>query len=121
MEVYTYDGRPSGYGDEVMQTIGRLAAAIAEHEPVFMCAPAHLQDLARDHCGDQVTLLAIDTDDMWARDTGPVFVAGDNGRAGVTFSFNAWGGKMDLPVDATLARRVLGHQNIPEITAGIIG
>ena len=121
MEIYTYDGRPSGYGDEVMQTIGRLAAAIAEHEPVFMCAPAHLHSLARDHCGDQVTLLAIDTDDMWARDTGPVFVAGDNGRAGVTFNFNAWGGKMDLPVDATLARRVLGHQNIPEITAGITG
>lgn len=122
VENYEYGRRPAGYHGEVKRTIGRLAAAIAEHEPVVMCAPLEDHGEARDACGDTVDLVPIPTDDMWARDSGPVFVLGDKGEtAGVTFNFNAWGNKWHQPADAVLAGRVLAHLGIPEINAGVTG
>ncbi|MEM7213841.1 MAG: agmatine deiminase family protein, partial [Pseudomonadota bacterium] len=121
-ENYQYDGRPAGYYEEVKQTVGRLATTIAEHEPVAMCAsPEHLND-AQAFCGKNVEILPIPTDDMWARDSGPVFVRGANGeKAGVNLNFNAWGNKWHQPADAKLAGRILDHLDVPEITASIVG
>ncbi|MEM9138457.1 MAG: agmatine deiminase family protein, partial [Pseudomonadota bacterium] len=121
-ENYQYGGRPPDYFDDVKATIGRLAAAIAEHEPVTMCAAPEHHAKARAVCGDKVQLAAIPTDDMWARDSGPVFVKGaGGGTAGITFNFNAWGGKWHQPVDATLSTRILEHLGVPEVKASITG
>lgn len=119
---YQYGGRPESYPHQVRSAIGQLAQAISEHEPVSMCASPEHHEIARSYCGDRVELVPIPTDDMWARDTGPVFVRNKNGqKAGVNFNFNAWGGKEDLPVDAKLAGRILDHLGIPEITASVVG
>ncbi|MEM7438495.1 MAG: agmatine deiminase family protein [Pseudomonadota bacterium] len=121
-DIYIYDDRQDAYYDDVKATIGRLAAAIAEHEPVSMCVPEDQHDIARAACGDKVDLVAIPTDDMWARDSGPVFVSGPNGeKAGVTFNFNAWGGKWDQPLDAKLSERILTHCGVREIKATVVG
>ncbi len=121
-DIYQYGKRPKDYHDDVKAAIGRLASAIAENEPVTLCAgPDHMTE-AQSYCGDRVEIAPIATDDMWARDTGPVFVKDVSGsKAGVTFNFNAWGRKLDLPVDATLSTRLLDHIGVPEIKAAVVG
>jgi agmatine deiminase len=87
-------GGPGAYFESVQETLGRLAAAIAENEPVTMAAPADQQHaLAARLCGPRVELVDIPTDDMWARDSAPVFVrTRTDGRvAAVDFGFNGVG------------------------------
>ena len=87
-------GGATAYYESVQETIGRLAAAIAEHEPVTMLVGAASRALAARLCGPKVGLLEVATDDMWARDSGPVFLRNGAGRIAVLdFNFNGWGGK----------------------------
>ena len=44
--------------------------------------------------------------DIWLRDTGPIVVKGPAGRSAISFPFNGWGGKYDLPGDDTIGRRL---------------
>jgi agmatine deiminase len=85
-----------------------VANAIAAFEPVLMAAdPRHVAE-ARRLCGENVQVVEIPIDDSWARDSGPIFVAGDGERAGVQFGFNAWGEKFHpYADDARFATRVL--------------
>ena len=75
--------------------------AIAASERVYViCGQAHWQTAQAYLAGvDNVELVALETDDSWARDIGPTFVVRDDadGRKlrGVNWSFNAWGGAVD--------------------------
>lgn len=40
--------------------------------------------------------------DIWLRDTGPIFARTGNATIALRFQTNAWGGKFDLPDDATV-------------------
>ena len=52
---------------------------------------------------ESVRLVVMDTDDAWARDTGPTFVVSGNvdtpyearDLRGINWEFNAWGGNVD--------------------------
>jgi len=86
-----------------------VANAIAAFEPVLMAADPRFAAEARRLCGDGVEVVEIPLDDSWARDSGPIFVTGDEGeRAGIQFGFNAWGEKFTpYDDDARFATRVL--------------
>lgn len=100
-------GGPGAYFESVQETLGRLAAAIAENEPVAMAAPAEQHALAARLCGPDVELVDIATDDMWARDSAPVFVhTADGSVAAVDFGFNGWGGKQAHARDGELAAAI---------------
>lgn len=115
-------GGPGAYYESVQETLGRLAAAIAENEPVTMAAPAAEHELAARLCGPKVQLVDIATDDMWMRDSGPVFVRADNGAiAAVDFGFNGWGDKQAHASDAGIAARVAQHLNVTRHRAAIRG
>ncbi len=52
--------------------------------------------------------------DIWLRDTGPIFAHdGAGGRVALRFATNSWGGKYDLPDDATIGDEVARHAGVP--------
>ena len=115
-------GGPGGYFEEVQETLGRLAAAIVEHEPVVMLAAATHHNIARRLCGPRVELLDIATDDMWARDSGPIFLKnGDRERALLDLNFNGWGGKQHHARDGKVACALAQALGRPWIKAGVVG
>ncbi|MEM7426517.1 MAG: agmatine deiminase family protein [Pseudomonadota bacterium] len=110
------------YFEQVQETLARLAAAIAENEPVFMLADAQHHELAARLCGPRVKLVDVPVHDMWARDTGPVFVkTPDGGNAAVDFNFNGWGGKQWPGKDADVPDAIAAYLDVPRIEAGIVG
>ena len=111
-----------GYFEEVQATLGRLAAAIADHEPVTMLAAAEFHDLARRLCGPKVDLLDIATDDMWARDSGPIFLKSEDGaRALLDLNFNGWGNKQDHERDGKVAQAIAEALDRPCTKASVVG
>lgn len=115
-------GGGGAYFESVQETIGRLASAIAEREPVTMLAAASVHRLAARLCGPRVQLLDVVTDDMWARDSGPVFVRTTTGAKGaVDFNFNAWGGKQEHARDRLVARAIAANAGCERVETHLVG
>lgn len=115
-------GGSTGYFEEVQEALGRLAGAIAENEPVMMLAAAEHHDVAGKLCGHKVQLVDVPTDDMWARDSGPVFLTGPGGqRAAVDLNFNGWGAKQAVRHDALVAQAIADHADVPCQKAKVVG
>ncbi|WP_067829599.1 agmatine deiminase family protein [Nocardia inohanensis] len=96
------------WGDELLPQVRRdlaaIAIAIAGFEPVSMLVRPGELEIARGLIGGaNVELIPADIDDLWMRDTGPVFVHGEKGWGGVDFNFNGWGGKQSHKRDAEVA------------------
>jgi len=112
----------TAYYESVQETISRVASAIAAFEPVVMAASADHHELASKLCGPRVQLVDIDTDDMWARDTGPVFVKNPEGRtAAIDFNFNGWGRKQPCEKDAMVARAIVSNAGGGYIETKLVG
>mgnify|MGYP003588413965 CR=1 FL=1 len=106
---------------EVRRNIAVLAAAVARHEPVSMLVRPEELDLARAMAGSSVDLIAVPLDDIWIRDTGPVFVLdGRGGKAAVDFNFNGWGRKQACRRDAGVAARVAAHAGAKVLRASLV-
>jgi len=88
----------------VRENLAGIAKAIAAHEPVKMLVREEDHDIAARLCGAAVELVPQPVDDLWMRDTGPVFVKGPAGQLGaVGFNFNGWGNKQEHEQDAEVA------------------
>ena len=71
-----------------------VAHAVRRFEPLTMLVRPEDEAGARAMLGTDIDLLVHPIDDSWCRDAGPCFVMDEAGRkAGVSFRFNAWGGK----------------------------
>jgi agmatine deiminase len=75
-----------------------LVRTLAPHEHVHICAGgADVMAEARQFVGNvpNVTLHAIETNDAWMRDHGPMFLVGPKGSEPtlIDWGYNAWGGK----------------------------
>ena len=89
---------------EVQRNLVTIAQTIAQYEPVSMLVRAEDCDLAQDLLGNAVELTVLPLDDLWIRDTGPLFVFSDQGqKAGIDFNFNGWGKKQVFQRDAAVA------------------
>lgn len=76
----------------------RLARAIAAHTPLLIVAPPEDAQLGARlrHAGvdpARYTLVPAPSDDVWARDHGPITVFRDGRALHRDFRFNGWGGK----------------------------
>ncbi|MEM7074997.1 MAG: agmatine deiminase family protein [Pseudomonadota bacterium] len=71
-----------------------VAHAIRAFEPLTMVVRPENAAEARNLLGADIDLFESPIDDSWCRDAGPCFlINGAGDRAGVSFRFNAWGGK----------------------------
>lgn len=99
---------------QVQEDFARVANAIARFEPVKMVVDPSARAAAQALCGANIELIELPVNDSWCRDSGPSFVCHPQlGLAGVSWRFNAWGGKSAHELDEGLARRVLNHLGLP--------
>lgn len=105
----------------VRRDVTAIARTVAAYEPVLLLAAAEDAEGARKACGGGVEVADVPVDDLWLRDSGPVFVTGpDGGSAGIDFRFNGWGGKQEHPRDGLVARRVLEAVGVPRAAAPVV-
>lgn len=77
----------------VCQEFALLAKTIAKYQPCNVTAQHQCSELARQLCGASVTVHAVNAEDNWVRDFGPIFLTGPEGLSAAVFQFNAWGEK----------------------------
>ncbi len=83
----SWPARASVWGDDlpyVRQDIARIARAVAEYEYVVMMARPDQRAAAQKQCGGEVEVIELPVDDLWARDTVPVFVEEEGKGTGRT-------------------------------------
>ena len=102
-QVYGFDG----FLGDVQRTIAGIANTIAEFEPVVMLAHGDDHRAARRLLSEAVELWDVPTEDLWARDSGPLFAVDDVGGLRVqSLNFNGWGNKQVHKRDGRIAERV---------------
>lgn len=70
-----------------------VAKAISRNTPVIMGVPAAEMAKARSTMPAEITLVEMESDDAWMRDTGPTVVLNHAGeQRGISWTFNSWGG-----------------------------
>ncbi|MGH4031310.1 agmatine deiminase family protein [Actinomycetota bacterium Odt1-20B] len=104
----------------VREDIARVARAIAEYEYVVMMARPDQQKAAQKACGRDVEVIPLAVDDLWARDTVPVFVEQDGKVLGVDFNFNGWGNKQEHTNDGKVGQTLLAEYDIPRTKAPLV-
>lgn len=104
----------------VREDIARIARAVAEYEYVAMLARPDQQKAAQKACGRDVEVVPLAVDDLWARDTVPVFVENDGKVTGIDFNFNGWGDKQQHTNDARVGRALLTEYDIPRSEAPLV-
>lgn len=105
----------------LQQTIADIANKIAAFEPVVMLAAEDHHATARRRLSSAVTLWDIPTEDLWCRDSGPVFVTDGRSRAIRHIRFNGWGGKQVHRHDGRIAERVADHLGVPLLPSPLKG
>lgn len=105
---------------EVRRNLATIAQTIARFEPVSMLVRPDEMALARDLVGPTVELIEAPLDDLWMRDTGPVFVLGDGTMAGIDFNFNGWGEKQDFDHDADVASFVATRAGVETLHTDLV-
>jgi agmatine deiminase len=63
---------------------------------------AEAEASAKAAIGATAELVPAKYGDVWLRDTGPIFAETPEGRVALRFKTNGWGGRFDLPDDATV-------------------
>lgn len=106
---------------EVQRNLATIANTIIQYEPVTMLVRENEIDLARELLDADVELAVASLDDLWMRDTGPVFVVNDAGqKAAVNFNFNGWGKKQKHSKDARVAGIVAERANVRTLHTSIV-
>ena len=119
---------PSVYGsignlEAVQENLGALARMISEHEPVVMLASKEHEAHIRQLCGELVEIMYVATDDMWARDTTPMFLRHDrkNKLQAIDLNFNGWGKKQTHQKDNLVATHPANQLGVSRYQALVTG
>lgn len=108
--------------DILQQTIADIANSIVEFEPVVVLADESDHAHARKFLSGKVALWDIPTEDLWCRDSGPLFARQPNGALAVShLQFNGWGEKQAHKRDGRVAARVAERLGLPLISSGLKG
>jgi agmatine deiminase len=75
---------------------------------------------ARAALGPAAELVPARYGDIWLRDTGPIFARTSDGAMALRFKTNSWGGKYDLPDDATVGDDIARLADTPVRRFGFV-
>ena len=131
--VLTWPHAHADWGDalpDVEKAFAAFAAAIARFENLWInCYDAehrrHVGDLLEraDVAPQRYRCLVVPSNDVWARDHGPITVWRGNRRVWLDFQFNGWGGKFASELDNAIngkLRRAVGLTTLPLETQPLI-
>ena len=105
----------------VQDNLATIARAIAQYEPVKMLVRETDRAIAAEKCGPEVELIVCPLDDLWMRDTGPVFaIAPDGEKVAIDFNFNGWGEKQTYKYDGEVAQFVAQQAQARRIQANLV-
>ena len=106
---------------EAQRNLALIAKTIANYEPVSMLVRKEELSLAEKLVGPDVQLLVSTLDDLWMRDTGPVFVVTEQGKkAAIDFNFNGWGEKQEFAQDARVANFVAKQAGVSLLRSELV-
>lgn len=96
------------------QDVAALIRALADDNKVRLLANGpEAEASARAVVGAAAEIVPARYGDIWLRDTGPIFAASAQGPVALRFSTNSWGGKYDLPDDATVGDDIAQLAGVP--------
>lgn len=108
--------------DILQQTIADIANSIVEFEPLTILAATEDQRRARSLLSGAVEIWDIPTEDLWCRDSGPLFAKMPDGRTVIShLQFNGWGGKQIHRRDGKVAVQIANRLGLPIISSGLTG
>ena len=106
---------------EAQRNLALIATTIAKYEPVSMLVRKGDLALAKKLMGTAVELIVCPLDDLWLRDTGPVFVHMAAGAKGaIDFNFNGWGEKQEHDYDAFVASFIIAKAGITGLQTDLV-
>ena len=111
----------SEFLDILQQTIADIANAIAEFEPLIMLAAQGDHATAKRMLGNNVHLWDIPTEDLWARDAGPLIAHRGSERVVSHIQFNGWGEKQVHKRDGLVASAIADRLGFDLVTSGLTG
>lgn len=93
--------------DAPRRDVAALIRALAGGNKVrLLVNGAEAESSARAALGDAADIVPAKYGDIWLRDTGPIFARTPGGAVALRFKTNSWGGKYDLPDDATVGDEI---------------
>ncbi|MCP4103088.1 MAG: agmatine deiminase family protein [Lentisphaerae bacterium] len=108
--------------DILQQTIADIANTIVEFEPVTLLMAKEDQKRARSLISEAVEIWNTPTEDLWCRDSGPLFAKLPNGKRVVShLQFNGWGAKQVHKRDGRVAVEIAERLGIPLLASGLKG
>ncbi len=112
----------SAFLERLQHTIATVANTIREFEPVTLLMDKVERKRARTLISSAVEIWDIPTEDLWCRDSGPLFAKTTDGDLTISHvRFNGWGGKQVHERDGQIAARVAERLDVPLIASGIKG
>ena len=105
-----------------------MVGALKDHENVHLIVADERQ---QDHISQQlqyhriglhnVDFHIIETDDIWARDNGPIFVTNNQGQVAITdWVFNGWGDRFDYELDNQVPAEIGKQLSLPVFEAPMV-
>lgn len=107
-------GEWNGDLDAPRRDVAAMIRALSEGNTVrLLVNGAEAEASARAAVGRGAEIVSAKYGDIWLRDTGPIFARTSVGAAAMRFKTNSWGGKYDLPDDATVGDRIAQASGTP--------
>jgi len=104
--------------DEAHEQFLRLAVAIAEVTPLLIVVPdapeaRYAELVARGVPEERLRVVALASNDVWARDHAPTSVMRDDALVHLDFRFDGWGGKFTAELDDALSAQLADAGALP--------
>jgi len=125
--VASYDIWAKKQVPEVKRNLALIAKTIAKYEPVNILVSKEDRNEAiklldgLDSHNYPIELIEFKTNDLWMRDTAPIFVYNNkNEKEAINFNFNGWGEKQEYFLDSKVSDFVAKKANVKSINTKLV-